>query len=110
MRIFPVLALGAAVVGGALVSSAQPKPVSAQRAVCSWGSDNLCEKHETCTERAWNIGLKTLTFGIGPCVSKVTRSLYYIKAGDGKTGSNAPKKDKTEDKDAGEDSGEGSAA
>ncbi len=111
MRILPVLALGAAAVGGALVSSAQPQPVLAQNATCSSGSDLICEINETCTERAWTIHFGPIRFNFGPCVAKAKERLYFKRAGQGQgAGSNAPKKDKSEDKDAGEDSGEGSAA
>ena len=111
MRTLSLLGLCVAAIGGVALGPGQPRPAAAQAAICSYGSEVLCETHETCTERAWNIGFKALSFGLGPCLSKVTRHLYLRKdaAGSG-SGTGSGGEGKPDEDDHGDDGESGSAA
>lgn len=110
VRLLPAAALATAATAGALIGLIHPGSATAQNALCSFGSEILCETQEVCTERAFNISLKSLTFGIGPCLARTTRRLYFKEAVVKKGGSQPPEKESSEDNEPGEDSDEGSEA
>lgn len=99
----PLATLTLAMLGGALVGKTQINPLGAQQALCSFGTTTPCQEIHTCTERAWNFGLKAWQFGIGSCLSWRVDKLYF--AAHAMSGSKSGQEEG--DNDPGDEPGEG---